>query len=656
MILDILEFMLKYILLLLLLSVATPVFSQDPVSSNADKTVIEGVLLQVSKLPRPEGNAYPDCYYTAIIDIKQIISGQSIPKKIILVLPGFFARQYAPEAGFKTGDKIRVAVVPFASMSDKIRQTQQADEIEDVDLEFFYPEETSRIEKYQQISSLTPFASKPLKAAEASKLQPIDFKARAARKESMRRDLEQINKLLADHGGDWDAWYNSLQEFRTQYNKQFQAKAQRWIGDSFFSAGELPHGKMYSPEFLKSVIKFKNFLAEHNVDLILVRFPFKGEIVDDLFAPLPPDQVSNPYLLRLYKELLEADVEVVTDVIPRAKENRLKYPLMYWYQDFPEAHPAGGMVWEVAEALKLRLERYERIKTGRKESFTVKQASAASMSRPASKFTVWSNNVFWPAGNPKFSPEEYVQFPAIITSRGKALGLQQGLDSPVLLVGSSFVRYPSMELGATLTTYLADLTGIVPDALARLGSDQTIPRTIAREGDSFLKNRSVCIFPMTPWTFQGPLDSPPILNPNNFSKILLTSTIGYELKKFIPSTGDTPKHVFTFSKENDLTVEAADKTSRVGVAGVLKISLPSNFSSYPYFMVEMKSRPGDVTEFSASYETQSNRVQKFYSQTNFEDYFIFKSGKDNFVNLDIKIMDPNFPTVINSVKIFGIQK
>src|SRR6185369_4581951 len=99
---------------------------------------------------------------------------------------------------------------------------------------------------------------------------------------------------------------------------QFEAKTRLWIGDSFFSAGDAGYGGVYKPEFVQSLIAFKNYLATRNVDLIVLRIPNKGEVVDDLFAPAPDDKVTNPYLLRLYKELLEADVEIITDIIPTA--------------------------------------------------------------------------------------------------------------------------------------------------------------------------------------------------------------------------------------------------------------------------------------------------------------------------------------------------
>jgi len=646
----------KYILFFILFLLSPLAIAQEATPlQKANRTTIEGVLLQVSKLPTPEGNPYPDCYYTATVNINQIVSGQSVPKKIILVLPGFFSRQYAPEAKYKTGDKIKAIIVPFVSMPENVRQTQQADEIEDVDLDFYFPEKISLVQEFQNITNSVPFAGKNEVAEAPSNFQQVDLKARAARQEQMRHDLEQINKLLAEHGGDWDKWYGSLEEFRTKYNRQFEAKAERWIRDSFFSAGKIAHGKVYSPEFVKSVIAFKNYLSKRNVDLIIVRFPYKGEVVDDLFAPLPSDQISNPYLLRMYKELLEGDVEVVTDILPRAKDARLKYPLMYWYQDFIEPHPAEGMVWVMAEALSQRLNRYEKIRSAKKEGFKIKQASASTMSRPASKFAVWPNNVFWPAGNPKFNPEEYAQFRAITTSNGNTLAAKQGLDSPVLVIGSSFVRYPSSELGASLTTYLAYLTGIVPDTLSRLGSDQSIPRTIAREGDTLLGNRTVCLFPIVPWAFYGALDSPPITDQSKFNKILLGTFVANNMQKQIQFAPETPKHVFTYSTEGNLIVQASNKESRNGDGGSFYFELPQQISKYSYFMIELATSLRNAVSIEATYGTQSYEVHNFYSQTNTENTFIFKTDANNIVKVSINDVEFSFPIYIKSVVVYGMQ-
>lgn len=624
--------------------------------SEASRSTIEGTLAHVSKLPTPENNAYPDCYYTATIAVDQILSGPSIPKKVILVVPGFFSRQYAPEAHLRVGDKVRATVVPFASMPEQVRQAQQADEIEDVDLEFFFPKEISKISVFSKSSRTTSFKSNIPQSTKSATASPVDHKAQAARQETMRRDLKQINQLLAKHGGDWDQWYATLAEFRSKYSIEYEKKSSKWIADSYFSAGQLPHSQGYVPEFVQSIINFKNYLAARNVDLIVVRFPYKGELADDLFAPLPQDGISNPYILRMYKELLEADVEVLADIIPRAKKSRLDYPLMYWYQDFTEPHPADGMVWVVAEALAERLRRYDKVLAEKKEKFGTKKMTAAIMSRPASKFSVWPNNVFWPVGNPKFNPEEYVAFSGITTEKGTTLYQKEGLDSPVLVVGSSFIRYPSWELGATLSNYLAYLIGTTPDTLSRLGADQSIPRTIAREGDNFLKNRVVCIFPIVPWAFYGALDSPPIISPDRLKKTLLSSIAGSELKKQVRIKPETPEYVFSFSSNGTLDIAARDITSRSGLAGTFEVSLPKQASDYPYVVVEIESKLGDASAFSIKYGDQSIKVQKFYSQKNENDAFIFESRPETHLEVSVDHIEPGFQTSIQALRVYGASK
>lgn len=617
------------------------VFASDSKPATvANQTVIEGVLTQVSKLPAAEKNPYPDCYYTAVLDIKNIISGQRIPKRIILVLPGFFSRRYTPEAGLKVGDMVRATVVPFSSMPDKVRQTQQADEIEDVDLEFYFAQPISVIKNFESIEAPVPFAGTK-ETSEKEYKKDKDLAATAARRQQIRADLKYINDELAKHGGDWDRWYESLRGFREEYKKKYDAKASMWVGDSYFSAGLNEYGKGYSKDFVSSLVAFNKYLAERNVDLVLVRVPQKGEIVDDIFTPAPKDQISNPYSLRLYKELLEADVEVVVDAIPRLKQARLKFPLMYYYQDFAEEHPAEGTAWVLAEMLAERIQRYEPVRKGPLATLKRERASL-----PQRGFK-------WPAGNAKYNPTETVSFYSISSNERKPL-LTQGDTSPILVVGSSFIGSPSFDLGGNIPAYLAYLTGIIPDVLYREGSNATIPRTIAREGDGFLKNRSVCIFPLVPWAIHLPLDLPPVVNPASREKVLISTYTGNDLRTVIKFSEETPRNVFSYSPEGDLTVQARSKETRL--AGDFTLDLPEAVSQYPYFMIAIETKTKDAATMQAIYGKQSDTVHKSYTQINLEEVFVFRGEPSHHkAAFNISNLRSDSPMTIKTIKIYGLK-
>ena len=624
--------------------VAGTVLANESIELLQSTATIEGTLLQVSTLPPVAASPYPDCYYTALLDIIHIVSGKSIPNKIILVLPGFFQRKYAPESGFKVGDRIRASVVPFAAMPDSVRQTQQADEIESDGLEFYFPTGITHVSEFQKAGINISFAGKKDVSGEQVVYQPIDMGAQTARQQSMRRDLEQINKLLARHGGDWDKWYYSLKKYRLRYEKHFNMKSQKWIGDSFFSAGYIPGKDIYSSEFIRSIISFKEYLAKRNVDLILVRIPYKGEVVDDLFAPLPPDQVANPYELRMYKELLEADVEIITNIVPRAKELRSKYPLMYYYQDFKEDHPAEGMSWVVADELAKRISRYERIRNTTKAKFTLREASQARCN-----FTLR-----WPEGNKKYNPAEYVRYPVVYNTDGSMLTLKQGSTSPVLVVGSSYIAAPELDKGGSVPHYLAYLTGIVPDIVLRSGADRAIPRTIAREGDEFLAKRSVCLFPFTPYTPTDPLTALPVVNPEKMQKTLLGTYVGKSLVNQIQLLPENPAHIFTFSSDGSLTIYPADR--KFGDAGIFGLSLPHKISTFSHFMIEIEFKSDGAQIFRAIYNTQNDTIMRSWTDSNPYEFLVFKAEKNYSVDFRVTNIENSTPAIIKSIKIYGLNK
>lgn len=630
----------KFFLFCWILLSAVPATAQ-PSAPSSQETVVEGTLTRVSALPTPENNPYPDCYYTAVIEAAHIISGKNIPKKTVLVLPGFFSRKYAPEASFKTGDKIRAVVVPFSLMPDKVRQTQQADEIEDVDLEFFYPTSIEKISELTAVSGSQQFLKTKTTASDHASSVNLDLSAKLSRQETIRRDLEKINDLLVKNGGDWDKWYETLKSFREEYARQQKAKAQKWIGNSYFSAGYVPENRVYSQDFIKSVVAFRNYLAQRNVDLILVRVPTKGEIVADLFAPLPAGQPTNPYLLRMYKELLEADVEIITDIIPKAKEARLSYPLMFWYQDFLEIHPAEGISWVVAEELAKRTSRYSKISSMTKKNLLLKQAS-----QPTYDFK-------WPEGNKNFNSEYYVQFTTVNDEKGAPLSLKQNTNSPVVVLGSSYLAFPSLYKGGSIPHYFAFKAGIVPDILHRSGADRTIPRSIAREGDEFLNNRVVCLFPFTPDTAYVALSSPPLFDPDKSPKTVVASYTRTAMRDVIEIDSGGPPETISFTQDGVLQIKPMNKQR--GAAGTIKIRVPERISSFRYFILEMTFDSKDQAYLVAKYGNQTDSVFRSDTQVQNDDAFTFLNKNDAFVEVNFAgSVDMKRPTRIEGIKFLGV--
>ncbi|QXE90907.1 alginate O-acetyltransferase AlgX-related protein [Geomonas subterranea] len=617
----------------------------------AGQTVIEGVLTQVSKLPKAESNPYPDCYYTAVIEIKNILSGRSIPRKVVLVLPGFFARQYAPEAHFKTGDMVRATVVPFASMPDKVRQTQQADEVEDVDLEFFFPQRITATSALTSAEHQPSFAVKSPGKREAATGRKRDDNAARQRRERIKKDLEEINALLLAHGGDWNEWYKSVEKYRNEYWAQFQSNPGKWIGDSFFGIGELPLGTVYSPDFVRSLVAFKNYLSARNVDLIVLRVPYKGEITDDIFSALPKGEIPNPYLLRMYKELLEADVEIVTDIIPRAKASRFKFPLMYWYSDRPERHPAEGMAWVAAEAIAERVKRYDSIAATPPAKLHLKEVSTG-MDLNSFLWATEKCNPFWPKGNSKFNSADYISFRGVYTDDDKPLGRRTGSESPILLVGSSFTEYPSLKLGGNITSYLAYLTGIVPDMLYRAGSDASIPRMLAREGDAFLEKRTVCIFPMVPMVTSNALDLPPVVDPAKAPRTAVASYQGDALNGVIKLRNATQDAIGAFSADGGLILKAREAKAREEAEFVLQLPKLDGFS---FFILEIESQPGDAPTIKGIYSNQSDTVHKSYSQSERTDTLAFRVTSEKAVTLSLTNIRSDIPTKIIRITVFGVK-
>jgi hypothetical protein len=199
------------------------------------------------------------------------------------------------------------------------------------------------------------------------------------------------------------------------------------------------------------------------------------------------------------------------------------------------------------------------------------------------------------------------------------------------------------------------LTGIAPDIVYRSGSDQTIPRSIAREGDKFLKNRSVCLFPFVPGTAYVNLLLPPIVDLDKAQKTLLASYEGDDLRMQIQPSSKVPVHVFSYSPDGSLVIRPENKQR--GAAGSLRITLPRQISSFPYFIVEIDFASKDLTSIVAKYSGQLDAAYRSDTQTKSSDIFVFKASDNYSADIDFTdgVRDIN-PTILRGVKIYGVKQ
>jgi hypothetical protein len=316
---------------------------------------------------------------------------------------------------------------------------------------------------------------------------------------------------------------------------------------------------------------------------------------------------------------------------------------MYWYQDFEEDHPAEGIAWVIADELARRVSRYERVKGFPKKNLILKEVSASAG---------WLGHK-WPNGNSKFNPSDFVRFKAVIGEDGNPLKLRQGNDSPVVILGSSFIATPSMSKGATIPHYFAYRTGITPDLVYRNDADFMMPRSVAREGESFLKNRSVFLFPFTPFTPYKALASIPILDAKKSVKQRLTYIKGPEL---IHSIHVETNSNWAVSLHKDI-IELHPPENNEGQTVTLKLTLPPSVSKFKFCVISIELEGKDRTSILAAYGSQKESVKRSDTQENTDEHFVFAIAPQDTVSFEFTTDSRlKLPIKIKSISIYGVEK
>ncbi|MEM6720654.1 MAG: hypothetical protein AAF611_15100 [Bacteroidota bacterium] len=448
--------------------------------------ILEGEIEFVSKLPKPNEIDYPDCNYSAII---KIFSDKK-DTRISVVFKGIVNKKTVPTAGFKVGDKLKLTLLPFDKTNAEVRQTQLVDQIDDFDMEVYYALKAKKIQKFSQKADATLIATTKEKVASIQTL-PKNREAVRARKQKIKSEIKRIEKLLASHGGTWEQWEKDIQEFKEEYTKANKAEDAMWIGNSYFSAGNA-YARKNEGNFVEAMTGFQKYLDQFGIDLIVIRVPFKGEVVGDLFSDKLTDHVVNPYAMKVTLDLLKNDVEV-HDILPKLIEERMNYPLLFWYNDFEETHPGESASWIIAKEIKDILKRYPEYETSPKINTNLKDTVGIRNGK----------SYRWPKGNKAFPNNKMIPFKTVKDSLDQVVAMNYDKnESPFLFVGNSFLAFPSIKRGGSVPHYFIHETGIKPDVYYRSGG-VGLGRLIYKKGLSFLENRRAIVYVALPQSFQG---------------------------------------------------------------------------------------------------------------------------------------------------------
>jgi len=456
-------------------------FSQT--SFSFQKEVKElGELIFVSKTPNPKEINYPNCNFSTIF-----LTSKN--ERFNVIFRGIQKNKLLEASKLKKGDKLSLNLIPFEKVSSEIKQMQLADYVDDFDLPIYFAKQYSKIKSYKK--NKVKYVKKKIKKNKITIL-PKEKDAIKARKKSIKKDLKSINKIYKKTGKrNWGKWYSKTFKQREEYMNAFKRKEKKWVNDAYFSAGKA-FSENKEGNFVEAMIEFKNYLDNFNIDLLIVRIPFKGEICADLFLDnFSQDKIIDPYVTKITKELLNNNIEVL-NLNPRLIEERFKTPLTFFYNDFDESHPAEQVSRVAADEIAKRLERYN--------FFEDKDNSELKLIKKESRFRN-SKTYKWPTGNENFSSKESILYSSIINEKEQPVRFSEKSNSKILIVGNSFLSYPSEKKGASISHYFNYISNIKPDVFFRSGASG-FGRLIFKKGENFLEGKKVLVYIVHPQNFQ----------------------------------------------------------------------------------------------------------------------------------------------------------
>lgn len=351
-------------------------------------------------------------------------------------------------------------------------------------------------------------ASAPVAAAPSIKLppsKPSPDPAPVAR---------AIRAELAAHDGSWTAWESDLSPLQTAIKARLAAvpagaKALPGGDGYLFYARSLSYlvggdlGKQRGDKNpIPAIVRFRDLLAKHHVDLLFVPVPTKAEIFPER-AAVPPGgdsahyarfvgQVANPYERKFLLELAEKGVETV-DLLPAFLAERRRDAAakgdgaLYQAED---THWTSRGLELAARLVAERVRRYSWAKplAAHRRAYHTKDAPFTRHGDLCSRLPE--------VDQARYAPETLVGH-QVVGPEGALY--EDDPESPIVVLGDSFTGvYELMDCEhAGVSAHLAKELGTPIDLVMSYGGGPNVRSKLLRRGEAALGTKKLVIWMMT---------------------------------------------------------------------------------------------------------------------------------------------------------------
>lgn len=477
--------------------------------SAAAMIICTGRAAEVSKLPEASKLDYPDCDYTVIFNIAEVVENprrSSLPHTVQLLVPGFRQKKGDGLPRLQKNKRYRITMLPDAQVSDARRSITRIDDLTRFDLEEFYvfsSMEAASEASHQAVKQPAADGSHPVSTQWTWPTVPEHLKQlqQAAidteKRENLKRleyfhgRVDELNRRFAEAV---EARKRLFSAYHGPYGVEYcgspvvpPAGSQRlwWanIENHFFG---LPQDwqlirwnyHRIMPQNIEALKAFRDFLERHGVQLIIELVPDLHDIAARVMVPGFEDVPDYESVIAA-RTLLDAGIEAIY-TSDRFLQGAFCREQLFCYP--ANTHPHDGAQEILTTIMSERLKRYgdalpRSLKSG---DFSVRRET-----------TCYGKRYQWPA-NVNIGGHQVgeIQQCEYIYYRGERL--KNNPDSPILVIGNSFIQTPQDQ--RSYCDRLAMHTGINPHELQ--SQLPVLPALIQKAPERYLKGKKVCIFPV----------------------------------------------------------------------------------------------------------------------------------------------------------------